>query len=207
MISYEPGKIWQNISAVLILVLTFYLGYAFAFREKFNLQKDQYQTIASNGFIENSLSKIDTRLIYGILDGQKKSYGELLFKVNGNVTEIRIRLKDLPLQITSKAQNRPIKSLPKNLDLKLAYHTLDGLDFNYQKTGAVITLSTDGKTNSADYSTILELNLLQEASKVKENLARIVLENLEDPNIYQIEDEDLPLNVRTKQSPYFWVEI
>lgn len=200
-------KFWQVLGLILAFCFTFYLGYLFALRENYNSQKNEFQTVAYNGFIENSLSKIETRPIYGILDGEKKSYGELLFKANNNVTEIRIRLKDLPLQIISKTQKRPVKSLPKDLTLQLAYNTLDGLDFHYKPVGAKITLVTDGKVNSADYSTVLQLNLIEEAGKAKENLARMILDNTEDPNIYQIEDEDLPRNVRAKQSPYFWVEI
>jgi hypothetical protein len=185
---------------ILVIIIAFTIGFMFARRENYNQSTNSILTKADNGFIENSLTKIQSRIIYGVVEGEKKQYGQLFFKiVDEKDTELLIQIENFPQNITrADKTNFSIDSL----DLKLASICCNGLDYNLQNTGLKLKLETRGGKKTVKFSSILDMNILN-------GFDRVVLTNeIENPfKVTKDGERDWPRNTTEKPAPYLWVNI
>jgi hypothetical protein len=211
-------RIFTALGLLIAIILTFYLGYSIgnkdAFQSKF---VPEVQTVLENGSSENSLTQIQIRDVFGSSNSKdKQPFGKFYYVVKNKstapTTDILLKLDQAPTKVISRDE-KTIRNIPLELNVDLAFKTVDGLDFQYQNIGK-ITFVDDKKTLKADFSSIINFTLDDKSDKV---VQRIVLRPI-DPtsiNIFQDTDPNLPIKVRGDKSrgiggepaPYFWVEI
>ncbi len=192
-----------------LLAIAFYLGYLFSVREQLNFVEDRVDVTNYNGSKKNFLTQIERRSIFGIVDNKKPQiFGELLFiQEEGNTTQILINLQSVPLAV--KSSDNKEKAIPTELNIALATKTSDGLDFDYENTGKIIFNSPDkNRLRDAKFFTTIPKHLYNAGDPAK-SIQRIEMKaiNPEDENIFSIDNSDLPIKVRQRRAPYFWVNI
>lgn len=186
----------------LIFGMAFYLGFAFATREIISSKPATANITATNGFIENTLTKIQSRPIFGINNSQRQSYGELLFKVNGSQTEFLIKLNSIPIN-SVRPSDKKEQVTPNSLNLQVARICCGGLDYNYENTGFIVNLETRDNQKSGNFSGIFKFDL------EKDNVDRLLLV-AEPTSLFRVIKEDTkdwPSAVTEKPAPYFWVNL
>lgn len=189
-------------------MITFYLGYLFATREKTENNADSITVAAPNGSIQNSLSQIETRNIVGSRDAKsEQNYGDFYFKVlPDNKTEIMLRIDSAPLSIKASVE----KPIPSELNIALARRTAEGLDYNLEIIGKMTFDDASNGVRRGKFSSVLKPDGQGAIERpALASIERILLlpTKAEDDNIYVNKNPDLPQKVRERPSAYFWVVI
>ena len=199
-------KIWNFFGLALLSSLMFFLGYRLAVVDNYNLLQNNVTTKATNGFIQNSLTGISTRPIFGILEGQKKTYGTLWLKEIDDgekiKTEIRLQIDNIPLKMT-KPSTQEIRDTPQNFDLLIPKKCCGGLDFDYGPKLGDVRVQIQGGSGSVDFSYVFEAKL------IRSEYDKVVL-NSELANFFQVIKEDTrdwPKMATEKPAPYFWANL
>jgi hypothetical protein len=200
------NKILNSLSKVLLgvilVVIAFGVGWFFSERENFNKQNNKIKITTQNGYIENSLSQINFKEIYGLLDGTNKIYGNSLIReIEGNQTEILFKLDEIPM-VVKVGEN--LQALPTSYNIKLMKTCCNGLDYEEVKSLPITTnlVEKNGKL-SLKFSTTVNLNLVTEGvdriifSSEKENSFRIIKDDV----------KDWPSQFQAKPAPYFWINL
>ena len=212
-------KFLMCLGIIVALILVFYLGYVYGNRESRESKLiPKITTILSNGNRENSLSQIRIRDIYASNNSKDKQVvGRFYYIVKDDggdavYTDILFKLDNSPLKV-SNPDNKSETDIPLDLNVDLAYRSLDGQGFDYTNIGQT-KLSNDNKSLKLDISAVLDFAIDQKQSK---SLERIVFRplNPDQKNIYVDKNNNLPLKVRGdtglgisgEPAPYFWVEI
>lgn len=195
-------KVWKFLSLAILASFMFFLGYRLAIVDNFNLRPNSSITKATNGFINNSLTAILTRPIFGILEGDKKTYGTLWIKENDSQTEIRLQIDNIPLKMT-KPSTKETQETPKTFALQIPKKCCGGLDFEYGPKLGDVQIQAQSGTGSIDFSYVFDYKLVgREFDKV------VLISDL--PNFFQIIKEDVrdwPKLATEKPAPYFWANL
>jgi hypothetical protein len=189
----------------------FFLGYLAGNRDKYDKIDEKIQIKAPNSSIQNSLSALKTKDIYGF--GENNSivkYGLLYFKVlPDKSTEVYFTINNAPL-ILKQANLKTEKIVPINLKLSLARTSTDGLKYDFTEIGKITFEEPKNGTQSVVFSTIL-LGTKSGADTIPalNTVSRIVFQPTrnEDENIFKLNSTDIPAQERDKPAPYFWVVI
>jgi hypothetical protein len=186
------------ISSCLVLITG---GYLLGTRNKIDGLKNNITTVTSNNFSQNSLSQIQTKDISGAINQNSLIvFGQFYYKIIEDKTEILVKLNNIPANVKTETQNKPI---PNQLKISLAKRNLNGLTYEYIQIGTINLDSPVNDLRSGTFSTILETN----DKNLLANSERVVFEPLTDAeaNIFKDSNPDLPQEVREKPAPYFWV--
>lgn len=195
-------KFFNFFGILLICSVMFFLGYRLSNVDNFNTKVNNYTAIATNGFVENSLTGIIAKPIFGVLEGERKTYGQIWIREVNNLTEIRLKINEIPLKMT-KNSTKENRETPNNFSLQIAKKCCGGLDYDYGKSLGSLRLETENGKGNIDFSTNLDFKLSAGG------FDKIVLTN-ELPNFYQVIKEDLrdwPKNATEKPAPYFWINL
>ena len=196
-------KKFVNFFGILVICsLMFFLGYRLASVDNFNNKPNNYTAIATNGFVENSLTPITIRPIFGVLEGERKTYGQIWIREVNNVTEIRLKINEIPLKMT-KNSTKETRETPNTFDLQIAKKCCGGLDYDYGKNLGRVKMEIENGKGNIDFSTNFDFKLSVGG------FDKIILNN-ELPNFYQVIKEDLrdwPKNATEKPAPYFWINL
>ena len=216
-------KYFITIGLVVALVLVGYLGYNIGKKDTKEAQFNPKVNITlANGNEENTLTQIQIRDIIGSGDSKtKQNFGKFYFVSKQSdkqsnpekTTDILFKLDSIPLKITNM-DAKAERETPTELNIDLAIKTSDGLEFEYQNIGRVRLAINEKKQLKGDFSGVVEFELDQKKDKI---VQRIVFRpiNIDQQNIYQDTDPNLPIKVRGDKSrgitgepaPYFWVDI
>jgi len=199
-------KIWSFLGLVILASFMFFLGYRLAIVDNFNLKPNNSRTKATNGFIANSLTAILTRPIFGILEGDKKTYGTLWVKeieTSGVFqTEIRLQIDNIPLKMTQPS-SKTTQDTPKILTLQIPKKCCGGLDFEYGPKLGDVQIQVQSGTGSVDFSYVLDYKL------TGSEFDKLILTS-ETPNFFQVIKEDTrdwPKLATERPAPYFWANL
>jgi hypothetical protein len=186
---------------IICIILAFTVGYFFALRENSNIRGNTLTIKTNNGFMDNSLSAITFKEIYGLLDGNRKVYGSALIKEDGSKTEILIKIDNIPSFVQINGQNQ---ALPSNYNLSLVRLCCNSLNYEMKEIPpSSIALSEKNNQLSGKYSTTFDFSFQAE------NLDRLLFVN-PSPNNYKIvkdEIKDWPSQFIAGPAPYLWVNI
>jgi hypothetical protein len=82
----------------------------------------------------------------------------------------------------------------------------DGLDYQYTTIGKIVLDDSKSNQRSGKFSTTIQEVLFNERGN---SVARIELQPTkpEDANIFTDDSADLPVKVRQRPAPFFWVKI
>lgn len=200
-------RFWYIVCVLGIAVLIFYLGFLFGNREQFVSKPNTIEITAPNGAQKNFLSEIEQRLVVGPVDSKTVStFGELLFIQNQeNETQILLRLQNVP-DVVKQTDGKKEKTIPKELNVAIARITTDGLDYQYSVIGKLVLDDSKTKQRSGKFSTTIKESLFSEKGN---SVARLELQPTkpEDVNIFTDDSADLPVKVRQRPAPFFWVRI
>ena len=201
---------------MILVVLCFYLGFLYASRENFaKNQKIEIDASTSNGYRENSLTKIKIKDIQASVDTKTFSnYGKFYYSITPqNTTEMLFSVVSLPLSINNLDNGQSI-DIPMDLVISLAYRNPEGTDYIYKDLGTITLHTSEKSTLSAEFSTILDIPLVDNPSF---RFERVVFRspNPEVKNIFCNQKSDLPLRIRGEQtkginctpSPFLEVEL
>lgn len=189
----------QIMITLLLVVISYGVGYFVSQREVFNSREMNLITQTSNGYIDNSISQIQFADIYGLLDGTAKKYGLALIKPQSTKTEILLKFDNIPSSVN-------INNVNKSLDIEYRMDTVkiccNGLDYS-SIGGSQIKISLINQNNilSGKYSTILDTNLDQ--------VDRLLFYGATE-NSYKIVKDDVkdwPSSTLDKPAPFFWVNL
>jgi hypothetical protein len=202
------NKIWISMFIIVVMCLVATGGFYFGVRERANSQPDKIIVRANNGAVQNDLTRIEKREVKGILETDKVgNYGQLFFiNSDNNNTQMRIDLVDVPLMVKQLKSGKQ-KLIPKELRVSLARTTKDGTDFDYEEIGTLIFDELNhNNLQTAQFSTVLEKSLYSQTGGL---VQRVVLQATkpEDENFFSEDNPNLPINVRPKPAPYFFIEI
>lgn len=195
-------KFWNFFGVFVISSLMFFLGYRLAIVDNFNAKANNYTGIAPNGFVENSLTPITIRPIFGVLEGERKTYGQIWIKESDNLTEIRLKINEIPLKMT-KNSTKQTQETPVDFNLQIAKKCCGGLDYDYGQSLGNIKIQVENGKGNIDFSTNFDFKLSGN------NFDKIILNN-DLPNFYQVIKEDVrdwPKNATEKPAPYFWINL
>ncbi|MEM1312438.1 MAG: hypothetical protein AAGF07_03165 [Patescibacteria group bacterium] len=206
-------KVYRIIIVIVLSVSLLYLGYLFGMREKYNSGEDTVEVTASNGAKLNYLTQIERRSVFGAVgvnkSGTPQNFGELLFIQDANgQTQLLFSLQNVPSVVVS-SDNTLQKPIPKGLNILMAMRNSDGTDFIYENIG---TLSFDAPNKSGlrsgRFSTTINKNFYNTQDPSR-SIQRIELRPVDsaDENIFTLDNADLPIAVRSRQAPYFWVNL
>lgn len=215
----NKSRILIALGLLIAVTLTFYLGYLIGNKDLIQAKfVPEIQTVLDNGSSENSLTQIQIRDILGSGNGKdKQPFGKFYYVVKNKTstptTDILLKIDQAPAKVISSDQKN-VRNVPLEMNVDLAFSTVDGLDFEYRNIGKITFVIDDSKTLKGEFSSILDFTLDDRTDKV---LQRIVLRPI-DPtlvNVFQDTDPNLPVKVRGDKSrgiggqpaPYFWVEI
>jgi|GEM_PF-6301620 len=190
------------LTIVLIFGVAFYLGFSFANREIISSQKPDFVVTADNGFTQTSLTKIQARPIYGINNGERKIFGEMLFRTTNSDTEILLKLNLVPIK-NIRPSDKTEQLTPTSLNLQIAKTCCGGLDYDIQNTGFNINFETKDNQMNASFSGVLNLDL------EKSGIDRLLL-TAEQPSLFRVIKEDTkdwPTAVTERPAPYFWINL
>jgi hypothetical protein len=200
-------RFWYIVSVLGIIGLVFYLGYLFGTRENFNSKTDSVEITSPNGAQKNFLSEIEQRIVVGPLDSKTiNTFGELLFiQSQSNQTQILLRLQNVPNTV-KQTDSKKEKAIPKELNVVVARLMSDGLDYQYTTIGKIVLDDSKSNQRSGKFSTTIQEVLFNERGN---SVARIELQPTkpEDANIFTDDSADLPVKVRQRPAPFFWVKI
>ena len=125
-------KFLMCLGIIVALILVFYLGYVYGNRESRESKLiPKITTILSNGNRENSLSQIRIRDIYASNNSKDKQVvGRFYYIVKDDggdavYTDILFKLDNSPLKV-SNPDNKSETDIPLDLNVDLAYRSLDG---------------------------------------------------------------------------------
>ncbi|NJK70924.1 MAG: hypothetical protein HC932_01510 [Thermales bacterium] len=161
-------------SIILALITS---GYLLGVRNKMDNQPNNIDTRSSNNYTQNSLSKIQTRDIFGAISpNQVTIFGQFYFKIVDNHTEILIKLNNIPENVKTDNQSKPI---PNQLKISAATRAIDGLNYEYISLGTINMDEPINNLKSATFSTTIdpiELNkpALASAERIVLNLLTIL---------------------------------
>jgi hypothetical protein len=215
----NKSRIFIALGLLVAITLTFYLGYLVGNKDSLQSKfMPEVQTILENGSSENSLTQIQIRDVLGSSNSKdKQAFGKFYYVIKNKsttpTTDILLKIDQAPAKVIS-SDEKTIRNIPLEMNVNLAFKTVDGLDFQYQNIGKITLVADDKKTLKADFSSIINFVLDDKTEKV---VQRIVLRPT-DPtlvNIFQDTDPNLPVKIRGDKSrgiggepaPYFWVEI
>ncbi len=206
----------KTLGIILISASIFALGYLFKHRMVINSEEDTIVVVGPNQAIQNSLSQMNIRDIVGVTKigdgGGLSTYGQLYYNVTEDQrTEIHVRLKDIPNNITTSGEGGTSKSIPIKQDIFMARRNFDGLDFDYEKMGTLTLSPGENDLLSGNFSTILPpaQNLSGKPVPAVADVERIVFDtDIEAAkNIYFDENADLPAKVRQRPAAFFWIAL
>lgn len=187
----------------LMVSLVFYTGYMFGYRDFFNSKDDQTKIITTDGGIKNSLTEMVIKNILGSANSKDvKVYGQFYYKISKDQTEILIKIKNAPTKVM-QAQNGETKQIPSTLKIEVAERTANGLSYDFTEIGKINFNEPQNNQYTAEFSTIVDFPF----NDFDRQVERIFFspENEEDTNLFVNSDPNLPADIRTKPSPYFWV--
>jgi len=191
-------RVWTVVASVAMAALIFVSGLLVGERNFQNAQPNEVLIVGPNQEIKNSLTDINTRSIYGVQDGQVVAVGEMMYKIVNNQTEVLLSIETAPKQL--RFQNN-VRDIPLQLQISTAQTVNGGQDFEYQDIG-IARFDASQTFLTTEFSTILSQQIGQ--------YERIVFRPLDEggqQTFFIINDPDLPANVRTQPSPYFWTII
>jgi hypothetical protein len=195
-------KFWIALGILAAIGIVFYLGFLYGNREKVDASEDKTTVVGPNLSVQNSLTQIETRNIYGAVETQNiQVLGQLYYKLeDDNRTEILIKLENIPAKIRQSSSKKE-KPIPTELEIFTAKRSFDGQDYDYTKVGKIIFDEPRGNVRAGRFSTIVLENLA--------NIERIMLFPVkpEEDSIFTDTSADLPLKVRQRPAPYFWIVI
>lgn len=198
------NKIIRTITLVLLLSLSSFAGYLVAKKDNYSNTGNIVVSKTNSGFVENSLTQIQEKPIYGVFGAKKGEYGKMLYKVlDANHTEVLFRIENVPLVIKGLADNSQTQSTPAEMKLQLAKVCCGSLDYEYIETNSRVNFQVQNGAKFSDYSTILEVGL--DGSTID----RLIL-NGEPANIFAIKKDgqkDWPRKVGERPAPYLWVDL
>ena len=198
--------IFRVFITLIIISVSFSLGFLVANREKVNIGEDKVTIRSANGYAINTLSDIEQKNIYGAFGNvNEQIYGEVFFKViKGNKTELLLNLRNIPRNIFSKKNENESLETPREYKLKLAKLCCGKQNYQYIDTDVVVSVDTINDSRSIQsFSTVLDYNLLDGT------FDRIIFES-DKKNFYYI-DKDLnkswPLETLKEPAKFLWVNL
>jgi hypothetical protein len=193
-------SIWKIFSLVVLMIVSFFMGNFYSLREVENRNAIQITSQTSNNYIENSLSDITFKEIYGLIDGERKLFGSLLIKVVKGKTELFLKLDDIPSSV--KLPNNQQKSVPTSYKLKLVKVCCNGLNYEEKNSDAEYTLNLGEKNGklSGKFNTTLPYDYQAVG------IDRIIFSSDVENSFKIVKDDvkDWPSDFLKKPAPYFW---
>jgi regulatory protein YycI of two-component signal transduction system YycFG len=204
----------QDISRFLLLFLTitiiFFLGYLAGNRDHYDKTDDKIKIKGPNSSIQNSLSSLKTKDVIGFAENNTEAkYGLMYYKIlPDKSTEILINISNVPLVLKQAVQKQE-RSIPQNLQIKLARRALDGLKYNYTSIGVLTFEEPKNGFLSVTFSTNIDpIKIGNEVFPALSDVDRIVFmpTKVEDNNIFILNNSDIPSEERKEPAPYFWIK-
>jgi len=190
-------------------MVVFYFGFLFGIRENINSEKDEITLIGPNGANQNFITQIQKKDVSGLLNSEKiATYGEMLFIVEEKKTQILISLKDIPNSVKqTKSSNKLEKAIPSKLNVALARRTVDGLDYEYEIVGELSFDAPKNNSRSGQFSKILEQSFSDTSVKSIQRIELQPIDKNKDFNLFSEDNPNLPIEVRKKPAPFFWINL
>jgi hypothetical protein len=203
--------ITRFLSIFVAVSIIFFLGYLAGNRDKYDKVDEKIQIKAPNSSIQNSLSALKTKDIFGF--GENNSivkYGLLYYKVlPDKSTEVFFTISNAPL-VLKQSNLKLEKTVPINLKIALARASTDVLKYDYTEIGKITFEEPKNGTQSVVFSTIIPgTKSGSETIPALNSVARVVFQptRVEDENIFRLSTPDIPTEEAKKPAPYFWVVI
>lgn len=202
---------------VILCSLSAFLGYKFGFRETYNSDKDNISYVDPKVSVRNSLTEISIRPILGpkgttqkLEENKSLHRGYVLYKNNGEETEIRIMAADIPMSINipeDKKNNKPALNvdIPKSLRVEMAKPNPVTDNFDFEVLGQ---LNLNPPQNNF-YTAELNKSIPNTDKKSLTDYDLLLFYDAEDKvtNIYEFSIEGYANIPTEKRKPFFWVYI
>lgn len=201
--------IFRTFIILIIISISFVLGFLVANRERVNSLENKISTRSANGYANNTLSDIEQKNVegaFGNLEGlNNQVYGEVFLKATkNNKTELLLNLRNIPEYIFSKKNENETRETPREYKLKLAKLCCGKQNYEYIDTDVTIVVDTVNNTRSTQsFSTILDYNLLDGT------FDRIIFES-EIKNFYYIDKDtkkNWPLETLKEPAKFLWINL
>jgi len=189
-------QFWSVVAGFAAIALVFVVGLLVGERNFANTQPNNVLIVGPNQEIKNSLTEINSRTVYGLRDGAVVEIGEMMYKIVGLNTEILISIQTAPKQL--RFENN-VRDIPLQLQIVAAYTVNGGQDFEYDVVGTA-RFDASQQFLTTEFSTILPQQLGR-----YERLMFRPLDQTGEQTFFINQDPDLPINVRSQPSPYFWI--
>jgi hypothetical protein len=190
------------------VAVIFFLGYLAGNRDKYDKIDEKVQITAPNSSIQNSLSLLKTKDIFGFGENNTTvRYGLLYYKtLPDKSTELFFTITNSPL-VLRQTTNKIEKTVPINLKISLARTSIDGQKYDYTDIGKITFEEPKNGTQSVIFSTIIPgIKSGSEIVPALNTVSRIVFRptRTEDENIFKLNSPDIPPDETAKPAPYFW---
>lgn len=185
------------LSLLSIVGLIFLVGFGVGNRSFFANQPSIFNIVSKNGSNLNIYSGSNFANMEGRSSvNQVQSFGEVIYKLNGDQYDILVRLTNVPTKLDAGAG---LIDLPSKFKVNLAMRSSDGLDYIYQGIGILTTVVENNSLNGVFTTSISKSNLNIFS------VERVVLFNeVGGSNLPAFENEIFPSAVRSRPAPYFW---